>query len=176
MCWRGFGFVHRSRTLFCRAVPNLSITIRNFCIAVGGSHSPYLSPLDVVPPVPDASKPALNPSSLQSLPWPLSPLWGRGCTRDHIVDFRQWPTKSNPTAAHPTSSASLHAQSRRVSVAQVGGWLAVAARRVRSFVRAAPVPPAAAVHPRRRVRHPRGRHVRPGGDPPSLTYPSGGGG
>jgi hypothetical protein len=34
MGWRGFGFVHRSRTLFCRAVPNLSITIRNFFIAV----------------------------------------------------------------------------------------------------------------------------------------------
>jgi hypothetical protein len=34
MAWRGFGFVHRSRTLFCRAVPNLSITIRNFFIAV----------------------------------------------------------------------------------------------------------------------------------------------
>jgi hypothetical protein len=32
---RGFGFVHHSRTLFCRAVPNLSITIRNFFIAVG---------------------------------------------------------------------------------------------------------------------------------------------
>jgi hypothetical protein len=31
---RGFGFVHRSRTIFCRAVPNLSITIRNLCIAV----------------------------------------------------------------------------------------------------------------------------------------------
>ena len=34
MGWRGFGFVHRSRTIFCRAVPNLSITIRNFFIAV----------------------------------------------------------------------------------------------------------------------------------------------
>ena len=31
----GLGFVHRSRTIFCRAVPNLSVTIRNFCIAVG---------------------------------------------------------------------------------------------------------------------------------------------
>jgi hypothetical protein len=36
MGWRGFEFVHHhSRTLFCRAVPNLSITIRNFLIAVG---------------------------------------------------------------------------------------------------------------------------------------------
>jgi hypothetical protein len=34
MGWRGFGFVHQSRTIFCRAVPNLSITIRNFFIAV----------------------------------------------------------------------------------------------------------------------------------------------
>jgi hypothetical protein len=34
MRWRGFGFVHHSRTIFCRAVPNLSITIRNFFIAV----------------------------------------------------------------------------------------------------------------------------------------------
>jgi hypothetical protein len=32
--WRGFGFVHHSRTLFCRAVPNPNITIRNFFIAV----------------------------------------------------------------------------------------------------------------------------------------------
>jgi hypothetical protein len=31
-----FGFVHDSRTLFCRDVPNPSITIRNFFIAVGG--------------------------------------------------------------------------------------------------------------------------------------------
>jgi hypothetical protein len=30
----GFGFVHRSRSSFCRAVPNLRVTIRNFCIAV----------------------------------------------------------------------------------------------------------------------------------------------
>jgi hypothetical protein len=34
MGWRGYGFVHHSRTSFCRAVPNLSITIRNFFIAV----------------------------------------------------------------------------------------------------------------------------------------------
>jgi hypothetical protein len=30
MGWRGFGFVHRSRTIFCRAVPNPNLTIRNF--------------------------------------------------------------------------------------------------------------------------------------------------
>jgi hypothetical protein len=30
----GLGFVHHSRAIFCRAVPNLSVTIRNFCIAV----------------------------------------------------------------------------------------------------------------------------------------------
>ena len=35
MGWRGFGFVHHSRTLFCRAVPNPNITIRNFFVAVG---------------------------------------------------------------------------------------------------------------------------------------------
>jgi hypothetical protein len=34
MGWRGFGFVHRSRTVFCRAVPNPNLTIRNCCIAV----------------------------------------------------------------------------------------------------------------------------------------------
>jgi hypothetical protein len=34
MGWRGFGCVHHSRTVFCRAVPNLNITIRNFFIAV----------------------------------------------------------------------------------------------------------------------------------------------
>jgi hypothetical protein len=34
MGWRGFGFVHHSRTLFCRAVPNPNLTIRNFFIAV----------------------------------------------------------------------------------------------------------------------------------------------
>jgi hypothetical protein len=34
---RGFGFVHHSRTLFCRAVPNPNITIRDFCIAVRGA-------------------------------------------------------------------------------------------------------------------------------------------
>jgi hypothetical protein len=28
MDWRGFGFVHHSRTLFCRAVPNPNLTIR----------------------------------------------------------------------------------------------------------------------------------------------------
>jgi hypothetical protein len=31
---RGLGFVHHSRTIFCRAVPNPNITIRNFCNAV----------------------------------------------------------------------------------------------------------------------------------------------
>jgi hypothetical protein len=30
----GFGFVHRSRTVFCRFVPNPNITIRHFFIAV----------------------------------------------------------------------------------------------------------------------------------------------
>ena len=34
MGWRGFGFVHHSRAIFCRAVPNPNITIRNFFIAV----------------------------------------------------------------------------------------------------------------------------------------------
>jgi hypothetical protein len=34
MGWRGFGFVHPSRTIFCRAVPNPYLTIRNFFIAV----------------------------------------------------------------------------------------------------------------------------------------------
>ena len=33
-CSTSLGFVHRSRTVFCRAVPNLRLTIRNFCIAV----------------------------------------------------------------------------------------------------------------------------------------------
>jgi hypothetical protein len=33
MDWRGFGFVHHSRTIFCRAVPNPNLTIRNFFIA-----------------------------------------------------------------------------------------------------------------------------------------------
>jgi hypothetical protein len=31
---RGLGFLHRSRTIFCRPVPNLNVTIRNCCIAV----------------------------------------------------------------------------------------------------------------------------------------------
>jgi hypothetical protein len=31
---RGFGFVHHSRTLFCRAVPNLNLTTRTFFAAV----------------------------------------------------------------------------------------------------------------------------------------------
>jgi hypothetical protein len=34
MGWRGFGFVHHSRSLFCRAVPNPTLTIRNFPVAV----------------------------------------------------------------------------------------------------------------------------------------------
>ena len=33
MGWRGFGFVRRSRTLFCRAVPNPNLTIRHFFVA-----------------------------------------------------------------------------------------------------------------------------------------------
>jgi hypothetical protein len=33
MGWRGFGFGHHSRTIFCRAVPNPNLTIRNFFIA-----------------------------------------------------------------------------------------------------------------------------------------------
>jgi hypothetical protein len=31
---KGLGFVHHSRSLFCRAVPNPSITIRDFSITV----------------------------------------------------------------------------------------------------------------------------------------------
>ena len=34
MGWRGFGFFHHSRTVFCRAVPNANLTIRNFFVAV----------------------------------------------------------------------------------------------------------------------------------------------
>jgi hypothetical protein len=34
MGWWGFGFVHHSRTVFCRAVPNPNLTIRHFFIAV----------------------------------------------------------------------------------------------------------------------------------------------
>jgi hypothetical protein len=44
MGWRGFGFVHRSRTIFCRAVPNLSITIRNFFVAVCTSAASLTDP------------------------------------------------------------------------------------------------------------------------------------
>jgi hypothetical protein len=40
MSWRGFGFVHRSRTLFCRAVPNPNVTIRNFFIAARERDAP----------------------------------------------------------------------------------------------------------------------------------------
>jgi hypothetical protein len=36
MGWRGFGFVHHSRAVFCRAVPNPNLTIRNVFIAVQG--------------------------------------------------------------------------------------------------------------------------------------------
>jgi hypothetical protein len=36
MDWRGFGFVHHSRAIFCRAVPNPNLTIRDFSIAVSG--------------------------------------------------------------------------------------------------------------------------------------------
>jgi hypothetical protein len=39
MGWRGFGFVHYSRTVFCRKVPNPNITIRDFFIAVRGRHA-----------------------------------------------------------------------------------------------------------------------------------------
>jgi hypothetical protein len=39
MGWRGFGFVHHSRTIFCRAAPNPNLTIRNFCIAECPLHS-----------------------------------------------------------------------------------------------------------------------------------------
>jgi hypothetical protein len=35
MGWRGFGFVHHSRTVFCRAVPNPNLTIRNFSSLYG---------------------------------------------------------------------------------------------------------------------------------------------
>jgi hypothetical protein len=38
----GLGFVHRSRTILCRAVPNPNVTIRNFCIAL--PHPPKASP------------------------------------------------------------------------------------------------------------------------------------
>jgi hypothetical protein len=31
------GFVHHSRTLFCRAVPNRNLTIRIFCIAAAAA-------------------------------------------------------------------------------------------------------------------------------------------
>jgi hypothetical protein len=33
-CRRGFGFIHHSRTIFCCAVSNPNLTIRDFCIAV----------------------------------------------------------------------------------------------------------------------------------------------
>ena len=36
MGWRGFGFVHHSRTIFCRAAPNPNITFATFA-------SPYLA-------------------------------------------------------------------------------------------------------------------------------------
>jgi hypothetical protein len=36
MYWRGFGFVHHSRSIFCHQVPNPNLTIRNFSIAVSG--------------------------------------------------------------------------------------------------------------------------------------------
>jgi hypothetical protein len=76
MGWRGLGFVHHSRTIFCRAVPNPNITIRNFFIAVGaykptadscaqkltGLISLYTNPVSILN-VPYSNRPlkALNP-------------------------------------------------------------------------------------------------------------------
>jgi hypothetical protein len=42
---RGFGFVHHSIAILYHEVPNLSITIRNFYIAVGGSPAAQLPPM-----------------------------------------------------------------------------------------------------------------------------------
>jgi hypothetical protein len=39
----GLGFVHRSRTILCRAVPNPSVTIRSCFIAVGEGGCRYLA-------------------------------------------------------------------------------------------------------------------------------------
>jgi hypothetical protein len=36
---RGFGFVHHSIAILYHAVPNPNLTIRHFCIAVGGHHA-----------------------------------------------------------------------------------------------------------------------------------------
>ena len=41
MGWRGFGFVHRSRTISCRAVPNPNIAT---CFIVGNDSFAALSP------------------------------------------------------------------------------------------------------------------------------------
>jgi hypothetical protein len=38
MVWKGFGFVHHSRTSYCSAVPNPNTTIRNLFIAVPRGH------------------------------------------------------------------------------------------------------------------------------------------
>jgi hypothetical protein len=45
MGWRGFGFVHHSRTVFCRAAPNPNLTIRDFRIAAWQAHLKHEAPL-----------------------------------------------------------------------------------------------------------------------------------
>jgi hypothetical protein len=46
---RGFGFVHHSIAILYHEVPYLSITIRNFFIAVGGSMAPSTPHIDTMP-------------------------------------------------------------------------------------------------------------------------------
>jgi hypothetical protein len=77
MGWRGFGFVHHSRAIFCRAVPNPNLTIRNFCIAVPGgpllllaAHggAPRVHQLGLLPPLLAALPPLHLAPRLQPLP------------------------------------------------------------------------------------------------------------
>jgi hypothetical protein len=58
----GLGFVHHSRAILSRAVPNPTITIRNFCIAVSPAPAP-----------PPPSRPCW---------WPAArlPVWGQNCS------------------------------------------------------------------------------------------------
>jgi hypothetical protein len=62
MGWRGFGFVHHSKTILCRAVPNPNLTIRNFCIAVSPAPPPP-APARSPSGAPAAARPRWRPAT-----------------------------------------------------------------------------------------------------------------
>ena len=119
----GLRFVHRPRAIFCRAVPNLFVTIRNLLVAA--SHLAPHSPTRLIRLLTVAVVPGQTQPSRRALtPWRVGPHRSAAAAPSRVVPRRRptrlplYPSATAPPASSPCSSRRCPRLLRRASPAR----------------------------------------------------------